>query len=294
MMRLSTRQALWGYAFISPWLIGLLLFTAWPIVAVFYWGFTEYPILSEPRWVGLANYQKIFQGDPLFWKSLYNTAYYVGIRVPIHLGLAFVLALLINHAIRGISLFRTAIYLPSVVPVVALAVIWRLLLDPRSGYLNYYGGFIGLPEVNWLTSEAWIKPAIIGISLFQVGIAMVIFLAGLQSIPEQLYEAAAIDGANSWQRLVNVTVPLLTPVILYNLVVDIINSFQVFAYAYVLTKGGPADAAMFYVVYIYRHAFELFQMGYAAALSAILFIIILIFTVILMSFSDRWVQYERI
>jgi multiple sugar transport system permease protein len=294
MMRLSTRQALWGYAFISPWLIGLLLFTAWPIVAVFYWGFTEYPILSEPRWVGLANYQKIFQGDPLFWKSLYNTAYYVGIRVPIHLGLAFALALLINHAIRGISLFRTAIYLPSVVPVVALAVIWRLLLDPRSGYLNYYGGFIGLPEVNWLTSEAWIKPAIIGISLFQVGIAMVIFLAGLQSIPEQLYEAAAIDGANSWQRLVNVTVPLLTPVILYNLVVDIINSFQVFAYAYVLTKGGPADAAMFYVVYIYRHAFELFQMGYAAALSAILFVIILIFTVILMSFSDRWVQYERI
>jgi multiple sugar transport system permease protein len=294
MLRISTREALWGYAFIAPWVIGLLLFTAGPILAVFYWSFTEYPILSAPTWVGLRTFEKIFTADPLFWKSLANTAYYVGLRVPLHLGLAFALALLINRSIRAISFFKTAIYLPSVVPVVALAIVWRLLLDPRSGYLNYYGGLVGLPAINWLTSEAWIKPAIIGISLSQVGIAMVIFLAGLQSIPEQLYEAAAIDGAGPWQRLLSVTIPMLTPVILYNLIVDIINSFQVFAYAYILTKGGPADAALFFVLYIYRHAFELFQMGYAAALSAILFVIILVFTVILMSFSDRWVQYDRI
>jgi len=180
------------------------------------------------------------------------------------------------------------------VPIVALAVIWRLLLDPRGGYLNYYGSLIGLPATNFLTSEALIKPAIIGISLFQVGVAMVIFMAGLQAIPEQLYEAAAIDGASAWQRLVNVTVPMLTPVILYNLIVDIINSFQVFAYAFILTGGAPANAALFYVLYIYKHAFEFFQMGYASALSVILFLVILAFTAILMTFSDRWVQYDRI
>ncbi|MCI0356323.1 MAG: sugar ABC transporter permease [Acidobacteria bacterium] len=294
MAKLAAREAAWGYGFISLWLVGLLAFTAGPILAVFYWSFTDYPILSAPKWVGLANFEKIFTGDPLFWKSLANTAYYVGLRVPLHLLLAFGLALLINRTIRGISVLRTAVYLPSVVPVVALAIVWRLLLDPRSGYFNYYGGLVGIPSVNWLTSEAWIKPAIIGISLYQVGIAMVVFLAGLQAVPEQLYEAASIDGASAWQRLLSVTIPMVTPVILYNLIVDIINSFQVFAYAYILTKGGPADAALFYVLYIYRHAFELFQMGYAAALSAILFLIILAFTAVLMAFSDRWVQYERI
>jgi multiple sugar transport system permease protein len=281
MGRLVSRDTLWGYGFITPWLIGLLLFTAGPILAVFYWSFTDYPILSSPTWVGLKNYEKIFTDDPLFWKSIQNTAYYVGLRVPLHLLFAFGLALLINRSIRGISFLRTAIYLPSVVPIVALAVIWRLLLDPRGGYLNYYTSLVGLPSVNFLTSEALIKPAIIGISLFQVGIAMVIFMAGLQAIPEQLYEAAAIDGANGWQRLVNVTVPMLTPVILYNLIVDIINSFQVFAYAFILTGGAPANSA-------------LFQMGYASALSVILFLVILAFTALLMSFSDRWVQYDRI
>jgi multiple sugar transport system permease protein len=293
-MRLSTREALWGYGFISLWVVGMLLFTAGPIVAVFYWGFTDYPILAAPRWIGVENYRKILFDDPLFYKSLWNTAFYVGIRVPLHLLLAFCLALLINRTIRGITFFRTAIYLPSVVPIVALAVVWRLFLDPRGGYFNYYGSLIGLPPLNYLTSEALIKPAIIGVSLFQVGVAMIVFMAGLQAIPEQLYEAANIDGASAWQRLVNVTIPMVTPVLLYNLVVDIINSFQVFAYAYVLTRGGPADAALFYVVYIYRHAFELFQMGYASALSAILFVIVLAFTGLLLSFSDRWVQYERI
>jgi multiple sugar transport system permease protein len=294
MARLASRDVVWGYGFIAPWLIGLLLFTAGPIVAVFYWSFTDYPILSAPTWVGLKNYEKILTGDPLFWKSIQNTAYYVGLRVPLHLLLAFGLALLINRSIRGISFLRTAIYLPSVVPIVALAVIWRLLLDPRGGYLNYYGSLVGLPATNFLTSEALVKPAIIGISLFQVGIAMVIFMAGLQAIPEQLYEAAAIDGANAWQRLVTVTVPMLTPVILYNLIVDIINSFQVFAYAFILTGGAPANAALFYVLYIYKQAFEFFQMGYASALSVILFLVILVFTALLMSFSDRWVQYDRI
>lgn len=291
---LARHEMLWGYAFISPWIIGLLVFTAGPLLAVFYLSFTEYPILSSPTWIGLQNYERIFTSDPKFLLSLVNTVFYVLIRVPLHLLLAFVLALLLNRALRGIGVFRTAIYLPSMIPIVALAVIWRILLDPRIGYVNYFGGLAGLPEINWLTSEAWAKPVIIFISLWHVGIPMIVFLAGLGSVPEQLYEAAAIDGANWWQKLHTVTIPMITPVILYNTIIDIINSFQVFAYAFIMTKGGPNDATLFYVIYIYRQAFEFFRMGYAAALSTILFVVILIFTVILMKTSNRWVQYERI
>ena len=226
--------------------------------------------------------------------SLVNTAYYVAIRVPLHLGLAFGLALLLHRTVRGIGIFRTAIYLPSMIPIVALSVIWRVLLDPRAGYVNYFGGLIGLPQINWLTSSDWGKPVIIFVSLWQVGIPMIIFLAGLGAIPDQLHEAAEIDGANWWQRLLNVTLPMMTPVIFYNVIIDIINSFQVFAFAFILTKGGPNDATLFYVLYIYRQAFEFFQMGYASALSVILFVIVLLLTVLVLRSSRSWVQYERI
>lgn len=285
---------LWGYAFIAPWLIGLLAFTAGPLLAVFYWSFTDYPILSAPTWVGLDNYRRIVTDDRQFVASLVNTAFYVGVRLPLHLTLALVLALLLNRAVRGIGLLRTAIYLPSMLPIVALAVIWRILLDPRIGYVNYFGGLVGLPEINWLTSEAWIKPVIVLISLVHVGVPMVVFLAGLASIPDQLYEAASIDGAGRWRQLQHVTIPMLTPVILYNVIIDVINNFQVFAYAFVMTKGGPNDASLFYVLYVYRQAFELFQMGYASALSVILFVVILVFTVLLLRVSKSWIQYERI
>lgn len=291
---MARREMLWGYAFIAPWLVGLLAFTAGPLVAVFYWSFTDYPMLSAPTWVGLDNYRRIVTDDDKFLLSLVNTAWYVGVRVPLHLGLAFVFALLLNRGLRGIGLLRTAIYLPSMLPIVALAVVWRILLDPRIGYVNYFTGLIGLPPVNWLTSEVWIKPVIVGISLWHVGVPMVVFLAGLGSIPDQLYEAASIDGAGRWRQLLHVTIPMLTPAILYNVIIDVINSFQVFAYAFVMTNGGPNDASLFYVLYIYRHAFELFQMGYASALSAILFVIILIFTVVLLKVARPWVQYERV
>jgi multiple sugar transport system permease protein len=291
---LARREALYGYAFISPWIIGLIAFTAGPLLAVFYFSFTEYPILSEPTWIGTGNYQKIFTDDRAFLVSLVNTAYYVAIRVPLHLGLAFGLALLLHRTVRGIGVFRTAIYLPSMIPIVALSVIWRVLLDPRAGYVYYVGGLIGLPPINWLTSSDWAKPVIIFISLWQVGIPMIIFLAGLGAIPDQLYEAAEIDGAGWWRRLLNVTLPMITPVILYNVIIDIINSFQVFAFAFILTKGGPNDATLFYVLYIYRQAFEFFQMGYASALSTILFVIVLALTLIVLRSSRYWVQYERI
>lgn len=291
---LARREALWGYALISPWVLGLLIFWVGPLLAAFYYSFTDYPILSAPTWVGLENYTQIFTRDRDFLISLGNTAYYVLIRVPLHLGIALGLALLLHRATRGIGIFRTLIYLPSMVPVVALAVAWRVLLDPRSGYVNYVAELFNLPQINYLTSAAWIKPVIIGISLWQVGIAMIVFIAGLAGVPDQLYEAAKIDGANAWQRFLHVTIPMLTPVILYNVVIDIINSFQVFAYAFIVSDGGPRNASLFYVLYVYKQAFEFFRMGYASALAVILFVIILIFTVILMRSSDKWVQYERI
>jgi multiple sugar transport system permease protein len=291
---LAKREMVCGYAFISPWLIGLLAFTAGPLLAVLYFSFTDYPILSAPAWIGLENYRRIFTDDDKFVRSVVNTTLYVLIRVPLHLTLAFVLALLLDQGVRGIGIFRTAIYLPSMIPIVAMAVIWRILLDPRIGYVNYFGGLVGIPPINWLTNETWIKPVVVGISLLHIGIPMIIFLAGLGNVPQQLYEAASIDGANSGQKLWHITLPMMTPVILYNTIIDVINSFQVFAYAYVLTKGGPGDATLFYVLYIYRQAFEFFQMGYASALSTILFGVILVFTFVLMRFSKYWVQYDRI
>ncbi|MBA2518282.1 MAG: sugar ABC transporter permease [Chloroflexia bacterium] len=291
---LARREAIWGFALISPWVIGLLIFWVGPLLAAFYYSFTEFPILSAPTWIGLENYRQIFTTDPEFLISLGNTAYYVLIRVPLHLGIALGLAMLLNRATRGIGIFRTLIYLPSMVPVVALAVAWRVLLDPRTGYVNYVAEIFNLPRINYLTSAAWIKPVIIGISLWQVGIAMIVFIAGLASVPDHLYEAAKIDGANAWQRFCHVTIPMLTPVMLYNVVIDIIASFQVFAYAFIFSDGGPRNASLFYVLYIYKQAFEFFRMGYASALAMILFLIILVFTVILMRSSDRWVHYERI
>lgn len=291
---LARREAFWGYAFISLWIIGFLIFWAGPLIAVFYYSLTDYPILSHPTWVGLDNYRTIFTNDPKFVTSIVNTIFYVVIRVPLHLLLAFALAVLLHRGTRGIGVFRTLIYLPSVIPIVALAVVFRILLDPRIGYINYFAELVGLPSFNYLTSETWIKPVIIGISLWSVGLAMIIFLAGLGGIPEHLYEAATLDGANSWQKMVHITIPMLTPVILYNVVIDIISSFQVFAYAFIMTDGGPNNASLFYVLYIYRQAFTFFQMGYASALAVILFVVILIFTVILMRSSDKWVSYDRV
>jgi multiple sugar transport system permease protein len=290
---IAGREAAWGFFFILPWIIGLFLFTLNPIMSVFQWSFTDYSILGSPKPVGLQNFEKI-AADPLFVKSLYNTLYFVIFRVPIYLILAFILALLLNRSGRLIPAFRAAIYLPAVAPVVALAVLWRILLDPRTGYVNYYLGLLGIPQMNWLTSEALAKPAMVWMSLWSVGIPTMIFLAGLQGVPEQLYEAAEIDGATWWNKLWTVTIPMMTPTILLNLIMEIINSFQVFSYAFILTNGGPVDSTLFYILYIYRHAFEYFQMGYASALALILFVIILALTALVMKLSDKWVTYERI
>ncbi len=291
---MRVREAVWGYLFVSPWVVGFLLFSAGPILAAFYFSFTEYPILGSPEWIGLANYRTLLTDDKLFWTSLYNTGFYVIFSVPLHQGVAFLLALLLAQRVRGVALFRTAYYLPVMIPFVAMAVVWKAVLHPAVGLLNQCLFLVGLPAVNLLASDVMVKPVLIFLTLWLVGTPMIVYLAGLQGIPEQLYEAAAIDGATVFQRLRRVTIPMMTPVILFNVILDIINSFQVFAHALIITDGGPVNASLFYVLYLYRQGFELFQMGYASALAVVLFAIILFFTAVIMRSSSSWVHYERL
>ncbi|MDA8218447.1 MAG: sugar ABC transporter permease [Dehalococcoidales bacterium] len=289
----TTREALWGYAFISPWVIGLLAFSAGPILAALYYSFTDYPAMGSPTWTGLTNYQKLFTDDPLFWKSLYNTGFYVLFSVPLHQLAAFFLALMLVGGKRGTNFFRTAFYLPVMIPFVAMAVMWKAVLHPTVGLLNQLLLTVGLPTVNLLASDVAVKPVLVVLTLWLVGTPMIVYLAGLQNIPEQLHEAASIDGANGFRRLIHVTVPMLTPTILFNVILDIINSFQVFAHALIITDGGPVNASLFYVLYLYRQAFEYFKMGYASALAVILFVVILFFTLVILRSSSSWVHYDQ-
>ena len=293
-LSVAKQEAISGYLFISPWLIGFLVFSLLPILAVFVFGFTEYNVLKPPEWTGLENYRFALMKDRLVPKALFNTLYYVGIRVPIHVSLAFLLALLLNAKLPAIGVFRSAIYLPSVVPIVGSAVVWAWILSPSVGVLNQLLQQVGMRGWNWLGREALAKPSMIFISLYHVGVLMVIFLAGLQNIPVHLYEAAKIDGANSLQSFTAITVPMMTPTIFLNLVMDIVNSFQVITYALLMTQGGPINATLFFVLYIYRSAFFFFEMGYASAMATILFLIMVLLTLPLFLSSDRWVQYEQI
>lgn len=292
-MSLSTREAIWGYLFISPWLIGLIWFSLGPIGGVIYFSFNEYSVLESPHWVGLRNYQKIFGDDPLFWRSLGNTLFYVGLQVPALIVFGFALALLLNQKVRGIAVYRAAFYMPTIVPAVANAVVWVWLFNPQLSVLRLFLDPFGLPSPLWLQSEAWSKPALVIVGFWAtLGTSMMIFLAGLQSIPDQLYEAADIDGASSFAKLTNVTLPLMTPTIFFNLVMGIINSFQVFVYAFIMTKGGPLNSSLMYVQYIYQRAFEYFEMGYASALAFILFLLVLCLTALVFWSSRRWVTYD--
>lgn len=291
-LSIGRREAIWGYVFILPWIIGFLAFNAYPILAVFYLGFTEYSVLESPKWVGFENYADILSADRLFRTSLVNTLYYVALSVPGQMLLGLGTALLVNGKIRGKAFWRTAFYLPVMVPYVVSSILFVWILNPQLGVLSYGLNQIGVDSPDWFQSEVWAKPGIVLLSLWHMGSYMVIFLAGLQAIPDHLYEAASLDGATRWRRLVDVTLPLLTPAILFNLVVGVINSFQVFTFAYVMTRGGPLNSTTFYVYYLYRRAFEFFEMGYAAALSTILFVVVLAATLALFKWSNRWVYYE--
>ena len=288
------REAKMGLLFISPWIIGVLLFSLFPFVASFVLSFTRYNVVQPPQWRGLDNYTKILTDDPLFWKSLGNTAVYVAGSVAIRIGLGFALALLLNAKVRFLGLWRTLFYVPSVVPIVALSIVWLYVLNARAGLLNWFLTLFGFSRVRWFADPDYAMLAFLIMSTTWVGVTMVIFLAGLQGIPEEYYDAAKIDGANWGQRLRRVTVPLMTPTIYLNVLINIIGAFQVFAQIFIMTGGAPRDATRTYVLHLFDHAFQYLppEMGYSSALAWILFMIIFVFTAVIVASSRRWVFYQ--
>jgi multiple sugar transport system permease protein len=291
---LRRHEALVGLLFVSPWIIGLAVFTTYPVLASIYLSFTEYSIVKPPRWVGLQNYETMFTTDPLFWTAVKNSASFAIVSVPLRLAIAFLLALLLSLNVRFIGAYRTLFYLPALVPPVAGTIIFVLMFDPRSGLINQGLQLVGLEPIGWLIDPAWSKPAIVILSLWGLGVDALIFLAGLKDIPNDLLEAASLDGAGPMQRLLRITLPLLTPVILFNLVMGVIASFQVFTQALVIggTDGGPLDSTLMYMVLIYRNAFRYFSMGYASALSVVLFLAVVAVTLLIFRSSRWWVYYE--
>lgn len=279
------------YLFISPWLIGFLLFGIGPILGSALMSFTNWSLLSSPEWIGLANYRRLAT-DSLFYTTLRNTLYFGVGSVLLGVFVAFMLALLLNQKVRGMALFRTIFYLPSVVSGIATALLWVNIFHPDFGLLNYALGFVGIQGPGWLQSEEWVMPALIIMSLWGAGGTMLIYLAGLQSIPESLYEAASLDGAGPLAKFRHITVPMMSPVIFFNLIVGFISSLQAFVLIFVMTNGGPADASLVYGLYIYRTAFQYFDMGYASALAWVLFAVIMVITAVQFTLGQRWVYYE--
>lgn len=288
--RMFWRRNIEGYLFISPWIIGFVVFTAGALLGSFSISLTKWNIVGTPEIVGLANYQKMVE-DRFFWQSIKVTLYYL-LNVPLNVVLGLLLALLLNQKVKGLSVFRTIFFLPSVASGVAVSLLWMWIFNPRFGIINVLLKKIGIIGLLWLGSEAWAIPALIIMSIWGVGGGMLIYLGALQGIPTAFYEAATLDGAGAWKKLLHITVPMITPVLLLNLVMGVIVSFQVFTQAYVMTDGGPNYATLFYVMYLYQQAFVWFNMGYASALSWVLFLIILVFTVIILKTSSSWVYYE--
>ena len=281
-----------GYVFIAPWLIAFLAFDLVPTVSAFWYSFTDWNVIAKSSsWVGFDNYQKMFTGDRLFWKSVRNTLYYVAFSVPLGVVAGFLLALLLNAKVRFQGLFRTLFYLPAVVPTVAATMVWLWIFDTRRGILNWALSLVGIDAIRWLTSPEWSKPALIIMSLWSIGSGMVIYLAGLQSIPQDLYEAADVDGASAISKLFNITIPLMTPTIFFNLLLGLIGSFQVFNAAFIMTDGGPVNSTRFYMLHLYEKAFRQSQMGYACAMAVLLFLMVLLVTIFVNWSSKRWVFY---
>lgn len=281
-----------GYLFAAPFIFGFFAFYAYPMGYSLWMSFQKWDLLSPPRFIGLANFTKLLQ-DPVSRLSLYNSFYYTVIAVPLQLVLAFALALALTQPLRFRDLYRGGFYMPILIPIVASAVVWQRVFHPEYGILNEVLGWFGVPPLKWLFDPALAKPAFIIMSFWMIGRMMVIFIAGLGNIPVTLYEAASLDGAGAWQRLRYITIPMMTPLIFYNMVIAIINSFQTFIPAQIITQGGPENSTLFVVLNIYRQGFEFFNMGYAAALSWEFFVIILGFTIAQFYMSKRWVFYEQ-
>ncbi len=280
-----------AYLFIAPWIIGFTIFTAGAMLFSLYISMNDTDLLSTSEFVGLGNFAKTFQ-EKLFYKSLGVTFTYTIMVVPIGTLVALAIAMLLNQKVEPIALWRTIYYLPAVVSGVAVALLWGWVLNPEFGLVNQGLRMIGIQGPRWFASEEWAIPGVVLIAVWGTGTNMLLYLAGLQAVPTELQEAARIDGANGWQVFRNVTLPLITPTIFFNVVTNIIASFQVFTTAYVLTQGGPNNATLTMVLYLYRESFQLFHFGYASALAWMLFAIILIFTMVLLRSSSFWVHYE--
>ena len=289
------RHALYGYAFLSPWIVGFLAFTAVPIVGSIVLSFTRYSVLRPPEFIGLQNFRHaLLGGDDLLWPSIGRSFYYALLAVPAGLIVSLALAVLLNQNLRLTAMWRTFYFLPTLTPSVATAYVWSWLMNPEIGVFRLFFDFVGIPMPNWLGSVEWALPSLAIISVWSTagGSSMIIFLAGLQDIPTELMEAAEIDGAGRWHKFWNVTVPLLTPVIFFNMVMGIIGALRVFGLAFVATGGGPARATWFISLHIYRTAFMYFDMGYAAAMAWILVAIIITLTMLQFRLSERWVFYQ--
>ncbi len=287
----ARRDLLVGLLFISPWLAGFFLWTAYPLVSSLYYSFTRYDLLRPAVWIGFDNYIELFTDDPQFYTVIYNTLYYVFLSAPLGVISAFLMGALLNTKIAARPFFRAIFFFPAIVPTVVVAVVWQFLLNIQFGAINSVFQGLGLPVIPFLSSPDLAKPSLIMIYMWAQGNAIVIFLATLQDVPRSLYEAATVDGANALQKFWNITIPMCTPVILFNLIMGFIDGFQNFTLPWLLTGGGPSNSTEFYALYLYRNAFAYLRMGKASAMAWLLFLVIILFTFILFKSSARWVYY---
>ena len=290
-LSLRKREALAGYLFIAPAVVGFVVFVAGPIAASLVFSLTEFRLIVPPRWTGLANYGMLVR-DPLFWQSLNVTTRYALAALPLGLVCSLALAILMNQKVRGIAFWRTVYYLPAVISGVAVAVLWTWILNPEFGLLNVLLRYVGVKGPHWLGNARTALPSLVLIGLWGVGGNMVIYLAGLQGIPTELYEAAEIDGAGSTSRFTHITLPMLSPIIFFNLVMGLIGVFQFFTEPFVMTRGGPENSTLTYMLYLYRNAFSYFRMGYASALAWVFFVLVFLLTLAVFRSSPVWVYYE--
>ncbi len=289
--RQERHNLLMGLLFAAPAILGLLLFVAYPIAASIYYSFTTYSVLQPPRWVGLENYRTLLTDDPVFYTTMWNTLVMAVFTIPLSVILAMGLAMLLNLKVSGQSFYRTIFYLPTIVPFVASSVLWLWIYNPQYGIFNSLLWYIGITGPGWLSDPAWAKPALIIMNLWGVGSWMVIYLAGLQDVPQELYEAAELDGARWWDKTWNLTIPFMSPYILFSVILMLIGVFQYFTQVAVMTNGGPADSTRVYAFYLYQNAFTYFRMGYASAMAWLLFIFVVILTAIIFRTSARRVYY---
>ncbi len=291
--KMQRKEAIEGYLCIAPWLFGFLTLTLAAVIFSFAMSLTKWDMINPAKFVGFSNYSTILFDDDRFVQALKVTAIYAGCSVPMGMICSLALAMLLNLNVKGMQGFRSIFYIPAILPGAAVAMVWMMVFRPQSsGIFNAILGLVHIQPIPWLTSPDWVLKSFIIMSLWSVGGGMIIYLAGLQSVPTQLYEAAEIDGAGSWGKFRNVTLPMISPTLFFNLIMGIIGSFQVFTSSFIMTQGGPANASLFYVLYLYQKAFKYLQMGYACALAWILFAVILVLTLLVVRSSKTWVYYE--